>query len=88
MLGALSVTVRVLHDFRRTAARNYIRAGVSERVAMELLRHKTRAILDRYNIMSEQDLREAAESVALGSVGRALGKTAEMFPLPERREAR
>ncbi len=75
------VTGRMLHDFRRTAARNYIRAGVSERVAMDLLGHKTRAIFDRYNITSEQDLREAAARVASASVGPALGQTAEVVPL-------
>jgi integrase len=75
------VAGRMLHDFRRAAARNYIRAGVSERVAMELLGHKTRAIFDRYNITSEQDLREAADKVASSSVGQALGKTAEVLPL-------
>ena len=57
------VPTRFLHDCRRTAARNLIRANVPERVAMLLTGHKSRAIFDRYNIIHEQELLDAGDQL-------------------------
>lgn len=54
---------KTFHALRRSFARNAIRAGVSQKVVMEMGGWKTPEVFYRYDITSERDYREAQDKI-------------------------
>ena len=74
-LIAAGLGKQFVHDFRRTAVRNLTRAGNPEKISMALTGHKTRAVFDRYNIVSEADLSDAAQKLQIHLKNQPLTRT-------------
>ena len=63
-----------------------VRAGIPEKVAMRISGHKTRSVFDRYNIVDERDLQEAAARQAAyleTQMGTNLGTVHEFKKKPQ-----
>jgi integrase len=54
----------LVHDLRRSRARNWIRAGVSEQTACRLGGWASREIFSRYDVVSDDDMIRAQEQTA------------------------
>ena len=66
---AAGLSGKLMHDFRRTAARNLLRAGIDQSTAMAILGHETAEVFRRYAIKDERVLREAAEKLSRAGYG-------------------
>lgn len=60
--GSLIYVGKHFHDFRRTAARNMIRGGVPQSIAMRVTGHETDAMFTRYDITDDRDKLAALEA--------------------------
>jgi integrase len=75
------VAGRLVHDLRRSAAREFRKAGVSEGVVMRLCGWETRSMFDRYNIIDAADL-DAAVAKRFGS-GTVAAQSETPVPSPD-----
>ena len=73
------------HDLRRSFVTRARKLGVPESVVMRMSGHRTRAVFDRYNIVSEDDLRDAVARIEAENLGHVLDTLCEGAPKSEKR---
>ena len=76
---------RLVHDLRRSAVRHLVQSGVDPLIAMKVSGHRTRSMLDRYSIVTEQETAAAMKRVdnwvAAAAVGDSTGTNPPGKPL-------
>jgi hypothetical protein len=79
----------IVHDLR-SAIRNLVNAGVPEPVAMRISGHKTRAVFDRYHIVSTADVTATMQRVETAALPprKAIGLDAAKLVRNRRRNHR
>lgn len=70
----------LIHDLRRSGVRNMRRSGMSETEAMRVSGHRTRAVFDRYDIISNADLERGFDQLDVYLDSEA-GKQSKVAPL-------
>jgi integrase len=76
----------VFYNFRRTATRNMVLAGVPEKHIMQVTEHKTRHMIDRYNITVEGDTQNTmayTQAYLIQQRHRRLGRQSDTPPPEE-----
>lgn len=75
----------LIHDMRRSCARNLSRAGVPDQVSMRITGHITQSMFDRYNITDDHDVEEAIVNVS-EYIAEKAAKSRTVYPM-ERKSA-
>ncbi|MBV8775121.1 MAG: tyrosine-type recombinase/integrase, partial [Deltaproteobacteria bacterium] len=70
----------LIHDLRRSAARNASRAGIPQTVIMALMGMRTASIFHRYRIVSGSDRAEAVEKLGTFLSEQTDSKVRRMIP--------
>ncbi len=83
VLKAAGLTAIWFHDLRRSFVTNARRRGVPESVVMKMSGHRTRSVFDRFNIVEEDDLREAVKRIEAGRANGASGSRQEIDKVAE-----
>jgi integrase len=76
---------KLLHDFRRTAIRNFERRGVSRSAGMALSGHLTASIYSRYSITDSKVLEEAVEKLTSQMSDQKSPSSVKVSTLPVKR---
>jgi len=75
--AAVGLDGLLIHDLRRSAVKNLMKAGVQQQVAMAISGHKTVSVFQRYNIIDTADVVEAMRKVQLAHREKSSGRDSE-----------